>query len=45
MTELAKEFKRAKRMYAKCKHLANKSKMVQILKLFKEEETAARERY
>ena len=45
LTELAKEFKRAKRLYAKRKDLANESKMLQILKLFKEEETAARERY
>ena len=39
LTELAKEFKKAKRLFSKRKDEANERKLVEILKMFKEEES------
>ena len=45
MTELSKEYKKAKRRFSKRKDEANEQKLVEILKSFKEEEAVAKERY
>ena len=45
LTELSKEYKKAKRLFSKRKDEANERKLVEILKSFKEEEAVAKERY
>ena len=45
LTELSKEYKKANRLFSKSKDEANERKLVEILMLFKGEESAAKERY
>ena len=45
LTELSKDYKKAKRLFSERKYEANKRMLVEILKRFKEEEALSKERY
>ena len=45
LTELSKDYKKAKRLFSERKYEANKRMLVEILKMFKEEEASSKERY
>ena len=45
LTQLSKDFKKAKRMFKKRKDESNENKMKELMKLFKEEEVSAKSKY